>query len=102
MMTRRYAIFALLLLALAGCSREYKTQPAPFSPVESVPEDGPGLRVLFLGNSLTYVNNVPHLVQAMAAAGGVTLTPCSRCYPNYNLDDHWNKADSRDVLAGSR
>ncbi|MGH2921772.1 MAG: hypothetical protein ACRDKU_06900 [Gaiellaceae bacterium] len=45
----------------------------PFSPVlrgdiEAARGDRPGLRVLFVGNSLTYYNSMPEMVQELAAA----------------------------------
>lgn len=48
------------------------------------------LRVVFLGNSLTYVNDVPGLVQAMADADGRSMAHVTIAAPNYSLEDHWN------------
>ncbi|MFC2086023.1 SGNH/GDSL hydrolase family protein [Bacteroidota bacterium] len=66
--------------------------------VNSEPEDA--LRVLFIGNSLTYANDLPAMVAAMSVAeeerplvyGMVT-------FPDYSLEDHWNKGTARDALA---
>lgn len=48
------------------------------------------LRVVFLGNSLTYVNNVPGIVQAMADADGRSMAHVTVVQANYSLEDHWN------------
>jgi hypothetical protein len=51
---------------------------------------GDGSRILFIGNSLTYVNDVPGILQALAdSAGGEQLAVASRALPNYALIDHW-------------
>jgi hypothetical protein len=46
-------------------------------------------RVLFIGNSLTYANDLPVLVESLAQAGGVTVTCRSVALPDYSLEDHW-------------
>ena len=45
-------------------------------------------RVLFVGNSLTYVNNVPELVQKMAAAQGIELEVQAITGGGMKLEDH--------------
>jgi hypothetical protein len=53
---------------------------------------GDGTRILFVGNSLTYVNDVPGILQALAdSAGGEQLAVASRALPNYALIDHWTE-----------
>lgn len=67
-------------------------------------EPPPGaLRVLFIGNSLTYVNDLPALVGAMADSLGVSRPFWSRtaAQPDYALEDHWTDQRTRDALSGS-
>jgi hypothetical protein len=63
---------------------------------------GDGARVLFIGNSLTYVNDVPGILQALAdSAGGERLAVASRALPNYALIDHWTEgAAQREIASG--
>jgi hypothetical protein len=63
---------------------------------------GDGTRVLFIGNSLTYVNDVPGILQALAdSAGGERLAVASRALPNYALIDHWTEGVAqRDIASG--
>jgi hypothetical protein len=63
---------------------------------------GDGTRVLFIGNSLTYVNDVPGILQALAdSAGGERLAVASRALPNYALIDHWIEGVAqRDIASG--
>ena len=61
---------------------------------------GEGTRVLFIGNSLTYVNDVPGILQALAdSAGGDKLAVASRALPNYALIDHWTEGVAQNTIA---
>ena len=52
---------------------------------------GEGTRVLFIGNSHTYVNDVPGILQALAdSAAGERIAVMSVANANYALIDHWN------------
>ena len=46
------------------------------------------VRVLFIGNSLTYVNDLPRMVVALGAISGVTVTQEFVTLPNFSLGDH--------------
>ncbi len=54
------------------------------------PEARADLTVLFIGNSLTYTNDLPDLVRSIAEAAGHSLAASQLAYPNYSLEDHWN------------
>jgi len=60
------------------------------------------VRVLFLGNSLTAVNDVPAMVQAMAATGGVHMHCKSFTPGGVSLEDHWQSGEGRKLLVGSK
>ena len=47
------------------------------------------MRVLFIGNSLTYTNNLPSMVQTIAEATGYTMVFGIAAAPNVSLEDHW-------------
>ncbi len=51
------------------------------------------LRILFVGNSLTYTNDLPALLKEIAAQDGINLTYKSFLFPNYALEDHLNNGD---------
>lgn len=75
---------ALLLVTLVSCGS---------TPVE--PEPPPGrYRVLFVGNSLTYTNDLPAMVRAIAQANGDTFTTKSLAFPDWGLEDHWVKGSA--------
>ncbi len=45
--------------------------------------------ILFIGNSLTYTNDLPQLVKAAAEENGHDVTTKMVAKPNYALMDHW-------------
>jgi hypothetical protein len=55
------------------------------------------LRILFVGNSLTYVTDIPGRVAKLAKAMGKDAVIESAAYPAYSLEDHWN--DGRALAA---
>jgi hypothetical protein len=57
------------------------------------------LRVLFIGNSLTYTNNLPAMVQTIAEAAGHTLAFGTAAAPNVSLEDHWNSGIAETIRA---
>jgi hypothetical protein len=67
-----------LLAASAAC--QDAGAPATSHPVS--------LRVLFIGNSLTYVNDLPGTVAVIARSGGDTIRVEMVARPNYALIDH--------------
>ena len=46
--------------------------------------------VLFVGNSLTYSNNMPETLEGLAKANGMDIRTQCICLPNYGLEDHVN------------
>ncbi len=56
------------------------------------------VRVLFIGNSLTYSNDLPAMVAAVGRSAG-TLIECEAvALPNFSLEDHWNQGDARRAI----
>ena len=77
----------LLVLAalIVGCS---STSP--------IPDDA--FRVLFVGNSLTYTNDLPGMVAAFAEAQDRPWYTESVALPNYSLEDHWYDGRAMEAL----
>jgi hypothetical protein len=59
-----------------------------------VPRPPSGMRVLFIGNSLTYVNDLPWTVSNLAALTGDTLQTAQVAFPDYALEDHATQGDA--------
>ena len=89
---RILALAAVLLLGgpSVGClSKDSVVSPA-----------GPGRHILFIGNSLTYTNDLPGTVASIATAAHDTVQVGSVAGANLALVDHLNGAtNARDVIA---
>ena len=60
----------------------------------------PGHRLLFVGNSLTYANDLPGMVRALAAAAALpALEAETVAFPSFNLDDHRARGDAGRAIA---
>jgi len=69
------------------------------TPVAPQP-DPPGIRVLFIGNSLTYWNAMPDMVRWMLETAGVPVGRVeSVAYPDVGLEDHWLSGPARTRIA---
>ena len=66
------------------------------------PDHGSTLNILFVGNSLTYVNDLPSLVSQIARLDGVDVTFKVVAYPDYSLDDHIDRGDMYQLLANEK
>lgn len=60
------------------------------------------LKVLFVGNSLTYVHDVPEKVAKLGASVGEQVEVTTVAYPNFSLTDHWERgAAARAIETGA-
>lgn len=77
---KRLTLAVLVLGACATLSPAEARQPA-------------ALRVLFIGNSLTYANDLPAMVEAVA--GVRPRVDCeSVAYPDFGLEEHWRHGEA--------
>jgi hypothetical protein len=82
----RLTLLLLMLPAAGGCT-------------DGGPGPGDTVRVLFLGNSLTYENDLPGMLEQLAATAGVVwIEARDASQPGYALEDHWNTPASRAAL----
>ena len=79
---RRPIILAVFLLALASYPAAHNSSPA--------------VRALFIGNSLTYENNLPAMIEAVAASAGLKGRVVCRgvAMPDFGLQEHWDQGDA--------
>ena len=81
-------IVLLLVTALTSCG---STAPRPVEDRD--------LRILFIGNSLTYANDLPSLVRGLGRSDPErTVTVASVAFPNYSLVDHWDRGDAQRAI----
>ncbi|WP_243835860.1 hypothetical protein [Gelidibacter sediminis] len=91
-MNKFLLILCLCIVAISGSYSQHEQGAKP-----TVSE----LSVLFVGNSLTYTNNLPKLVKKYAKQKGVHLTYKMVAFPNYSLEDHWNDGDIQKLIAST-
>jgi hypothetical protein len=98
----RLAIILSLLLGCAGKSGADANAAEAVAGADAVGgaqvNPAKNLRVLFLGNSLTYTNDIPLIVQALAKAAGQTFYVEAITFPNFNLEDQWNHGEALRAL----
>lgn len=63
-----------------------------------VAQPGP-TRVLFIGNSLTFANDLPAMVCALARSAGRQAICESVAKPDFGLEEHWNDGDARRAIS---
>src|SRR5579885_3562187 len=90
-MNLRKRLVVAVILSTIGCLPQRSMVPrAP---------TGPGLHVLFIGNSLTYVNNLPGILEALAdSAHEALLETRMVAKPDYSLADHWADGDAAKAI----
>ena len=78
-MHRRTFLQTALSLVAAGARVETRAQG-----------DAKPARVLFIGNSLTYANDLPSMIEALVTGSGGKMTSRMIAFPDFGLEEHWN------------
>lgn len=81
-----------LSISTAACKKSKSAQP------EIVYSDS-AKSILFVGNSLTYTNDLPALVAKIGRDSGIEIKTRTLAYPNYALEDHWNDGVMQSLIA---
>lgn len=82
-----YRLFTLPLLLLL-C----------FTGTNAFADKGDTLRLLFIGNSLTYTNDLPALVKEIGEKDKKVMTCDMIALPDYSLEDHWNEGKAATAI----
>jgi hypothetical protein len=86
---KRYGWLVVAGIALPACSTHKVTGPAF--------DENADVRILFVGNSLTYFHDVPSLVRQLAARQDVAVSTATIAYPDFSLEDHWNNGIADEI-----
>lgn len=57
------------------------------------------MSILFIGNSLTYTNDLPALVRTEAKMRGIKFNTKMLAFANYAIEDHWNDGKVQKLIA---
>ena len=98
--------FALLFLGLfsSACQKENGLEPTVVQDGNvnnddtSAPAD---YNVLFVGNSLTYYNSLPLLVEVEAEQRGINVSTDELAFANFALIDHWEAGTLQNLIESS-
>ena len=60
------------------------------------------VHLLFVGNSLTYTNDLPSLVKEHASEKGYKIKTKMIAFPNYGLEDHWNDGKIQELVKSNK
>jgi cell wall-associated NlpC family hydrolase len=94
-MRRLLLVLPLWVVGFSGCL-------PVFAPDPKVPKLTGTFRVLFVGNSHSYVQDLSGLVQSVARQAGNTELQTARvAFPDYALEDHANEGTVMRALRGS-
>lgn len=90
-MPMKIYLYAALILLLACSSDDVEIN----NPHGDNDLNNADIRILFLGNSLTYGNDLPELVRELAYMDGVNVGYTMIAKGNYSLEDHWNDEEAQ-------
>ncbi|MBK8496869.1 MAG: SGNH/GDSL hydrolase family protein [Chitinophagaceae bacterium] len=95
-----WIIVGLIFLSIvAGACK--KAKPAQTPPGIIILSDS-AKSILFVGNSLTFYNDLPGLVAKAGRDNGVEIKTEMIAYPNYALEDHWNDGQIQTLIASKK
>lgn len=85
------------MIILCQCGGVAIPEPHSDDELKTPPSFVPGksLRILFIGNSLTYFNDLPALVAELGKMDETTITYKMLAPGGYSLEDHWNRGDAQ-------
>ncbi len=96
----RFTLIILCLCFLSGRCQD-KNEVAPTKPVPINPPNN-GVtstkHILFVGNSLTYNNDLPKLVAQYGASKGKQIVTQTLAHGGYALEDHWNDGELQQLI----
>lgn len=90
-------LLVVFLVSFSGftCKKGNTTSPGPLDTANQK-------YVLFIGNSLTYTNDLPAVLTKIGKVKGLSITTKTVAYPNYALEDHWNDGQIQLLIASKK
>jgi hypothetical protein len=91
---KRILIVFILLLACLGCS--------PVIRCDKTQGEKACTQILFIGNSYTYMNDLPDTFSELSSAGGHTVEAGISAQGGWALSDHVNSEDTQKQISSSK
>ena len=82
----KYLLSIILLLCLSCSAEEKNNKDSAYN-------------ILFIGNSLTYTNNLPSIVKTKAKYSGYNIETKMVAFPNYAISDHWDNGEVQKLIS---
>ena len=98
---RRNVIKIVILILILLIILSLGTQAHKMKDVSSNPLDKT-LRILFVGNSLTYINDIPALVSELGKPDSILVEYKTIAKPDYGLDDHLAEGTVQNEISNGR
>ncbi len=96
MKVRSRVLLAVALIAVLGCLG----LDNPTGTIQGADENAK-INVLFVGNSLTYANDLPGMLAVLIeSAQQGPANAVVAAYANFGLEDHWTNGGARDAISG--
>jgi hypothetical protein len=104
---RKVALASLLAFSFIACPLRGGTAQEQKEPQKEQQKEKPkkkekkprSTKILFIGGSFVYYNNLPDIFAKLALAGGAGLVETGMvALPGWSLKDHWQKGDAHKVL----
>lgn len=91
-MKKSFILFFALIITF---SRSYSQQETSKHKITE-------FNILFIGNSLTYTNNLPQLVKKYAKLNSISIKTKMIAFPNYAIEDHWNNGKTQKLISNKK
>ncbi|WP_299272938.1 SGNH/GDSL hydrolase family protein [uncultured Psychroserpens sp.] len=94
------SIFILLVISCTpNSSFEYSLSTDSSEQPDDSFDPNASYNILFVGNSLTYYNNLPGLVKEEAATRGIIINTRMLASSNYAIVDHWAEGEVQTLIS---
>lgn len=90
---KRFLLCLILILVLSGCTSSYECTD---------PQDASCTRVLFIGNSLTFYNDLPNMFSQLAHSGKHKVAVGMYAQGGWALEDHAKSAESINTIQSQK
>ncbi len=102
----KYVLIFFTWICLLSCSESDEDLNSAISAKDEVGNtdnfSNSDFSILFIGNSLTYTNNLSELVKSSAKLKGIIIATEMIAFPNYAIIDHWNDGVVQEQIASKK
>lgn len=94
-----FAGIIYLSISASACKKDNSSQPASSNILTT---GDSAVSILFVGNSLTFTNNLPAILTRIGKDSGIKINTTMIAHPNYALEDHWNDGQVQALIESGK